>query len=544
MSFRPIALRFLNSPFTSFAILLLLGLSLPGCKKENDRPQWDVEVAGPLLFADIGINQLLADSLTQADANGAIRVVYEETVDNLELDSIYTIPDTSIQTLYIWSVFPYLVQPNTPFYTNDNNVRLGISGVELKKAHIRTGKIGLSIRNTLPTRIYFTYTIPKAIKNGNQFQVVQDVGPGSISAPAIFNGTYDFDGYDIDLTGASGLLVNTIAYNVRAVSDPSGSAFTVNPGDTMINLVSTLLSIEPSYVKGYLGQTTVNLSDDANVGLGNIIRDGTVEMDSARLRLDVINSIGADASAMIRNLNATNNQTSSAIALSAPGILNTRLNINRASESGNASDPVRPTTLSLSLDRSNSNLVDLLENIPDRLDYNLDLSLNPLGNVSGSNDFVYSDRLVASRLRLELPLRFAANQILLADTLDLTADNLTNLDPVGPAIVTMVAENGFPLNIELQFFLIDENGTVTDSLLQQGNLIPSAYVDGAMNVVASRSTRLEIPVEAERKSRLQSARKIGIRGRFTTPAYPVLVQFYEHYRLRIKLVAEGTYSIR
>ena len=83
--------------------------------KENDRPQWDVEVAGPLLFADIGINQLLADSLTQADADGAIRVVYEETVDNLELDSIYTIPDTSIQTLYIWSVFPYLVQPNTPF---------------------------------------------------------------------------------------------------------------------------------------------------------------------------------------------------------------------------------------------------------------------------------------------------------------------------------------------------------------------------------------------------------------------------------------------
>lgn len=312
----------------------------------------------------------------------------------------------------------------------------------------------------------------------------------------------------------------------------------------MINLESTLLSIEPSYAKGYLGQTSVNLSDYANVGLGNIIRDGTVELDSAMLRLDVINSIGADASAIIANLEATNNRTGTTIPLTAPGILNTRLNINRASESGNASDPVRPTTLSLSLDRSNSNLVDLLENIPDRLDYNLDLSLNPLGNVSGSNDFVYSDRLVASRLRLELPLRFAANQILLADTLDLTADNLTNLDPVGPAIVTMVAENGFPLNIELQFFLIDENGTVTDSLLQQGNLIPSAYVDGAMNVVASRSTRLEIPVEAERKSRLQSARKIGIRGRFTTPAYPVLVQFYEHYRLRIKLVAEGTYSIR
>ena len=544
MSFRTIALRFLNSPFTFFAILLLPGLSLPGCKKENDRPQWDVEVAGPLLFADIGINQLLADSLTQAEANGAIRVVYEETVDNLELDSIYTIPDTSIQTLYIWSLFPYLVQPNTPFYTNDNNVRLGISGVELKKAYIRTGKIGLSIRNTLPTRIYFTYTIPKAIKNGNQFQVVQDVGPGSISSPTIFNGTYDFDGYDVELTGASGLLVNTIAYNVQAVSDPAGSAFTVNPGDTMINLESTLLSIEPSYAKGYLGQTSVNLSDYANVGLGNIIRDGTVELDSAMLRLDVINSIGADASAIIANLEATNNRTGTTIPLTAPGILNTRLNINRASESGNASDPVRPTTLSLSLDRSNSNLVDLLENIPDRLDYNLDLSLNPLGNVSGSNDFVYSDRLVASRLRLELPLRFAANQILLADTLDLTADNLTNLDPVGPTMVTMVAENGFPLNIELQFFLIDENGTVTDSLLQQGNLIPSAYVDGAMNVVASRSTRLEIPVEAERKSRLQSARKIGIRGRFTTPAYPVLVQFYEHYRLRIKLVAEGTYSIR
>jgi hypothetical protein len=280
------------------------------------------------------------------------------------------------------------------------------------------------------------------------------------------------------------------------------------------------------------------------VGLGNIIRDGTVELDSARLSLDVINSIGADATAVIRGLQATNNRTGTTVALNAPGVLNRNLNINRASESGNPQSPVRPTTLSLQVDRSNSNLVDLLENIPDRLDYNLDLSLNPLGNVSGSNDFVYSDRLVASHLRLELPLRFAANQILLTDTLELEADNLTNLDPVGPTVVTLVADNGFPLNIELQFFLIDENGSLTDSLLQQGNLIPSAYVDGAMNVVASRSTRLEIPVSGDRKARLQAARKIGVRGRFTSPAYPVLVQFSEHYRLRIKLVAEGTYSIR
>ena len=42
---------------------------------------------------------------------------------------------------------------------------------------------------------------------------------------------------------------------------------------------------------------------------------------------NVINSIGADASGDLANLNAAGNQAGSAIALSAPGILNTRLSI-------------------------------------------------------------------------------------------------------------------------------------------------------------------------------------------------------------------------
>ncbi len=526
----------------SFLFILLI-LTVVSCKKEAENPQWDIEVLGPVLQASIGIDQLISDSLTTSDADGNVRVVYEGTLDNIAADSVYSIPDTAIETIYTWPFFPVTINPNTPFYTNNKNLVLNVQGAQLTKAIIRSGFIRLTAKNTLPTRVYFTYTVPEARKNGQSLSLARNVAAGSISNPSYFSEDIDLSDYVLNLTGATNNLVNTIAYNVIARSDSAGPAFPVVQGDTMVNLTTTLIDVTPSYVRGYLGQRLLNENGTTDIGIGNIFQSGQLLLDSATLSLTVANSIGADLQAYITGLNSINNRTGITLPLLAPSILQRNIDLSRAAETGNAADPVRPSNRTITLDNGNSNLAAFLSNLPDKIGTDVRLSVNPLGNISGSNDFVYENRLIKTSTRLEIPLRLSMNSLMLVDTQLLSINNLTNLDPVGPATFTLVAENGFPIDLRLQLYTLNDQQQVTDSLLLQ-DLIPAGLTDASNTVITATKTRLAIPVDAERKSRILTASSMIIKASFTSVNQPQRLYLKDAYTLQLKLVADGTYSIR
>ncbi|MBK6839405.1 MAG: hypothetical protein IPG90_15015 [Bacteroidetes bacterium] len=530
-----------KTPLSS--LLLLLFVLQLACKKENDRPQWDVAVKGPILKASLTLDNLIADSLQHTNPDGSLSIVFDSDVFKLDPDSLFKIPDTTLNTLNIWQFITYPVQPNTPFYSVNNNIQLGISGPQLTEVAIRSGKIKLDIRNTLPSKVIIIYQIPKAIKNGLPFKVQEVIDSGSITNPTLFSGTYDLDGYLVDLTGATGNQFNTAYYDVQAISDPQGNAFDIHTGDTLINLNTTILELIPEYGRGYLGQKTIHQSGNSLAGIGQTIRSGMVELDSVTLDLDIENGLGAEIQAMISSFSSLNENTGNSVGLVAPGVLNRFINMNRATETGQFSDPVRPTHAYIHLDNSNSNLIQLIENLPDRFFYDIDFSLNPLGNVSGSNDFLYRDHLVNTHMVVNVPLRFALNQVFLVDTQEIATADLLNLDPVGLSTFTLLVDNGFPFALDLQLFLINESGSITDSLLVPSQ-IAMANVDVNFRVLSSVRTKIPIPVDGLRKQHLLEARKMAIKAKFTSPSYPSLVQMYADYHLDLKLIADGIYSIR
>lgn len=523
----------------SLIFMLLFVLS---CKKENDKPQWDVAVKGPLLKASLTVDNLIADSLQQVNADGAVSILYDSDVFKLDPDSLFQIPDTTLRTLNIWQFIPYPVSPNTPFYSVNNNIALSIAGPQLTEVLIRSGKIRLDIRNTLPTKVKITYIIPKAFKNGLPFKVQEFVDSGTVSNPTLFSGTYDLDGYLVDLTGASGNQTNTAYYNVEALSDPNGITFTINTGDTLINLNSTIFDLIPEYGKGYLGQKTIHQTSDSYVGMGRLIRSGTVQLDSLTMDLDIENGLGAEIQSLISSFTSLNENTGTNVNLVAPAVVNRFINLNRATETGNLAEPVNPTHTNIHLDNSNSNLISLIENLPDRFVYDIDFSLNPLGNVSGNNDFLYRDHLVNTHLKVHIPLRFALNQVMLTDTQDIDVHDLFDVEPIGPATFTLLADNGFPFDMDLQLFLIDESGLVSDSLLIPSHIAP-ATTDVNLRVLSSVRTTIPIPLDGTRKQNLLNAKRMAIKAKVTTPSYPSLVQLYSNYHLDLKLVADGVYTI-
>jgi hypothetical protein len=331
---------------------------------------------------------------------------------------------------------------------------------------------------------------------------------------------------------------------VRAVSDPNGATFTIGASDTVINLKSTLLSIRPSFVKGYLGQVSTSAITTENIGVGGLVKSGTLLLDSVQMNLDLINSIGADAQATVSSFRSINTRTGNTVDLAAPFFINRYLNINRASINSTLPDSLIPSTYSIQLDKTNSNIKSFIENLPDKIDYNIALNLNPLGNNSGSNDFVFSDKIIDARLRIRMPLSFALNQLVLADTVPFSINNAaTNFDAVGPLTLTLLADNGFPFDMNIQLFLLDNSQTVVDSMLIP-DLIHSAPYDLNYKSTGVRRTEIKIPVSVSRKETLLSVQRIGVRMKFNTPDFPQLIQFYSTYKVDLKMVADGTYSIR
>jgi hypothetical protein len=524
--------------------LLLLSLIAVSCRKENENTQWDIAVIGPLLHASLTVEQLIADSMISSDGSGAQYIDYNNLFSTFDLDTLAQVPDTSIQTT---NTFPFnsVLNPGFSFPLQNNKITLGLGSLQLKKAIIESGKIRLDIRNTVKSKILFTYTITRAKKNGIPFSITTSVDSGSYSNPKYFSGEYDLSGYEFDLTGLTGTSFNTIIYDVTAIADPNGvqTGFPVNAGDTLLNLTTSLVGLIPSYGSGYLGQNDNSSTQNTDLPFMHKIKSGLIHLDSVSMDLELVNSIGADAQFYLNRIQSQNLKTGTFVDLVAPTVIQHNINLNRATESYNPSSPVNPTTYTVHLDNTNSNILPFIENIPDRLFTDFRIKINPLGNISGSNDFIYTDYLLDTRLKVNMPLRFAMNQLTLADTVPFNINNSADYDPVGNMQLSLVANNGFPFDLTVQLFLLDSLNNITDSLLAPDIIAKAPYDLNYRSTGTTRSV-IHMTIDESRKDRLMNVRRVGVRVKFDTPDYPQIVQMYSDYKLDFKLVADGIYSIR
>ena len=81
-----------------YLIVLVTGvLLISSCKKESSDPNWDVDILAPLLKSTLTIDDIVADSLTNINPDSSISLVYQNEIYRFNLDSLFSIPDTSIE---------------------------------------------------------------------------------------------------------------------------------------------------------------------------------------------------------------------------------------------------------------------------------------------------------------------------------------------------------------------------------------------------------------------------------------------------------------
>jgi hypothetical protein len=171
------------------------------------------------------------------------------------------------------------------------------------------------------------------------------------------------------------------------------------------------------------------------------------------------------------------------------------------------------------------------------MEFSLNITTDPLGNISGGNDFEYNEYGFKANLDIEIPLSLIAHEMTLVDTINF---HLSKPDSytINHGMLSLIADNGFPFSATTQLFLLDGNDVLTDSLMLYPNTIESAPLDANDKVISKKRSIIKTYVIGAKLDHLYNAKKIIVVARFNTTLPEHYVKIYSNYSLEIKLTGD------
>jgi hypothetical protein len=208
---------------------------------------------------------------------------------------------------------------------------------------------------------------------------------------------------------------------------------------------------------------------------------------------------------------------------------------------------VSPSSKTFALNSSNSNVAAFIGNLPNRLSYKLTAQINPSvgpgGNQSFNNDFGYYGTSFSAALNMNVPLYFAASNLILADTISLNLSTIGQLQNINKGDLILTATNSYPFSINLVATLLDVNKQPIGSLFSSPSLIQCPPLDANGKVTGSQQSKLYIPLTPAKINMLQKARYVYYTATFNTANQPNQVKFYSNYTLGLLLTADINYTV-
>ena len=523
----------------SFALLFLS--TLTGCRKDNGPASWDIDVLAPVVTTRFTISDILPDSLQSIDGQGAITLVYSEELFAVDIDTVLDIPDTAFIYPY---AFPlpgndsFNLPAGFPVISENNLIRFDLPDIALRRLDIRSGVMDLRMKNMMTSLVLGTFSLPSATFPNGSSTLEASVGPGTPSNPAISNTQQDLSGASLDLRGPFFNDVNTLASNISAMLDPNGNGATVTNQDSVI-LEARYQDLVAQYALGYFGRQQIAIGPESNsVDFFSGIQSGILDLDRVRLQMRVENGVGVDMQIRLRQLRSVNTRTGVTIDLQN-AIMQGPINLNRALDLGNGFISSVNTQV---LDNDNSNIDAFIENLPDRLEFAMDVDLNPLGDVSNGNDFLYYNSSLRALLELEIPLEVIATDLVLENIVTVDMPGADNGRPVRDGELKLFATNGFPFSASVVMDLLDPQGNVIGSVPVQGT-VTSGILGGNGIVQASTNSELVAPVTATQVEQLYDGARLRLRVIMNTADQSQHVRLYDRYALDMQITANIHYLV-
>lgn len=527
-----------------------MGLFVSGCmftSCHKSPASWDTQVLAPVINANLSINNLLTSNYIKNNADSTVSLVYTDSLYSLNMDTLLKIPDT-VLVYDTATPFPYTFNPGQiMFYSNPYpaTTQYPLGSVQLEQGMLQSGYLVYTLTNPLSQPIDYFYKIFNIIKGTDTLKIDTVVNANTTVKDSI-----NLSGYNIDFTGPAHNGYNDITSGIQVHLDSDASPLSVIAGDKLVDARITFHQVIPYYARGYFGTTTKTFGPQSVAfPVFNNIISGKLGLQNVNVNLTLKNGFGVDASVLLSRLYSYNRHTGDTINLTTSpnvGVIGSTIHVNRATPTNNPSSPVNPSVLNYAINPSNSNILTWLDNMPTAIGYKLSVTTDPLGNVSGSNDFAYYGYGINANINVTVPLSLIAQDLTLDDTLAINFSGSGGANQhVKSGSLTIYATNGFPFSAGLQLYLLNQNNTVIDSIFIPSQTIAAAPLNANTGIVsAPKSSVLTISLDAAHTQELFNTKKAILYARFNMGALPsTYVKIYDYYQLGVKLVGNFDYQI-
>ncbi len=519
--------------FLALCSLLFILSGLTSCR-ENTAANWDVDLTLPIINGSLDIKNFTNDSSFVSGTDHLMNIHINREIASVLLDSIFKIPDTVITQKYV-SEFPlptdFLPGASFPLTPTDLSFNIG-DGVKLKQIQVRTGKIKVQFSNTVTQPLQLIYQLPGVKKGAETFSISEIIPTGKNSLEKV----YDLSGYTLDLRGQKGNTFNTLLQNYTVSIAPNASSVSVQYGQG-VELNFSYSELSPQFAEGYFGTQVIDVGPDTTaLSIIKGLKVANFQLSDAVMNFSITNELGVEFSGYFNNIVGSG----SGKTLTLTGNQLNNININRAYRNGTA---INPSQYPVAFNASNSNIVPFISLLPEKVIYGGKITLNPLGNTSGYNDFAFYNTGIRVNSDITIPLKFSADYFELTTTYTTSFGSLSSFDKVNTGQVKIIVTNGFPLEATVQAYLFDVNGQMIDSLLAPGfNTAYKADLNTDYTVRAPRISTLYLPVNQTKINNLSNCKSIRLVTRFIPASAPPAVPIFDTYQLKMNIVAELSYN--
>ena len=506
-----------------FACLVVTVSLLSSCKKDEPTT-WESNWVAPLAHGRLTLSDLTADN-GYTDNAGVYHLYFEKIISGFGTSDLTQIPDTNISQKFVVPITggPFQIPGNTAIITQNQNYSVETNGTGLRMVKVKSGQMIVHVKSYVNAYLHPSFTLYNVSEvYGNNTDIDFALTPGSASAPTEGYYTIDMSNKYVVLSGTSGFDYNKLSTHLEIKTEQNTTADqNTIYGQDSVRFELLMSDIVIDYAKGYFGNDTYSFNETFNLAESANMPTGLLELDQASFGFHVTHKMGFDGKLKIDNVMGLNTYMNTGVQLTGGNLYNPFF-ITRSIDNGGTASV---SNYDINLNEGNSNITSFMGSLPYSVLFTGSLQLNPFGNVSDGNDFFYSDQLTEAKLVVDVPLRLAASDLTLRDTLNVEVTT----DAVRVSSLTLDIQNAFPMEWKLNLTTLGGAIVATDLNVPSGNSIDAL-------ALASSST-LVIPISEAQWNAIKSEGKLIMQVISNTPSFPQLVNLYNSYFVDMRVKA-------
>lgn len=446
---------------------------------------------------------------------------YEVEISDITIGSTINTPITTNDLPS--GTFPYTVPsiiPNgllnrshtSPPILHDINLRQNLS-----RALLTGGTMLLQIDSEFDAIITLNLTIPSLINKNSNLPYSNSITLSPNESRSIpielheYNANFTHDGNTYDST------YNTIVIHTN-------SQFDFSTGDVLretdrISYTALLSDVSTNVVFGDFKQEPFSLSNySMELDFFDDLQNGTIEFSEAILSLEILNSFGFPIGLNLSGI-SSQNENANSIELSYSSTDPDEISLGNNITILDGLDTYIPTQNSykknnIILDKTNSNINEMLSSKPNLVAFNLSGNANPIDQNPNSNFYASNGTNLQVNLAIEVPLTVTLTDVKIE--LDPEEFYLGNeLDIIKYLNFNIVTNNQIPLSGIIHMNFTNQGTSI--GIIKTIPLFDPAPIDSNGESIGTSTTESEISFELNELELLKTATHINLDITFNSP---------------------------